>query len=208
MEEREAVERLKRGDVGGLEALVRRYHTRAVRAAYLIVRDRTLAEDVAQGAFVRAYEHIGGFDADRPFGPWFMKIVINGAIKVARGRERMIPLEEGEDHDILARLADPGEGPHGLAEETETQRRVWEAMEKLPPAQRTAIVQRYYLGMSEAEMAEEGDAPQGTIKWRLHAARKSLSRLLRPQFRAEAAPATRERSAHELETPEGGDERG
>jgi DNA-directed RNA polymerase specialized sigma24 family protein len=39
--------------------LVRRYHTRAVRAAYLIVRDRASAEDVAQGAFVRAYERIG-----------------------------------------------------------------------------------------------------------------------------------------------------
>jgi RNA polymerase sigma-70 factor, ECF subfamily len=69
MEERKAVERLKRGDVGGLEVLVSRYHTRAVRAAYLIVHDRSLAEDVTQGAFVRAYERIGRFDADRPFGP-------------------------------------------------------------------------------------------------------------------------------------------
>ncbi len=62
MDERAAVERLKGGDIGGLEWLVRRHHTRAVRAAYLIVRERTLAEDVVQSAFVRAYERIGQFD--------------------------------------------------------------------------------------------------------------------------------------------------
>jgi DNA-directed RNA polymerase specialized sigma24 family protein len=49
MDEREAVDRLKRGEVGALEALVRRYHARARRAAYLIVRDHALAEDVAPG---------------------------------------------------------------------------------------------------------------------------------------------------------------
>lgn len=63
MEEREAVERLKRGDIGGLEALVARHHARAVGAAYLVSRDRALAENVAQGAFVRAYEKIHRFDA-------------------------------------------------------------------------------------------------------------------------------------------------
>jgi DNA-directed RNA polymerase specialized sigma24 family protein len=55
MEERGAVERLKRGDVGGLEALVKKHQTRALRAAYLIVRDRALAEDVVQEAFLMAY---------------------------------------------------------------------------------------------------------------------------------------------------------
>jgi DNA-directed RNA polymerase specialized sigma24 family protein len=54
MDERRAVERLKTGDIGGLEALVRSHQTRAVRAAYLILRDRALAEDVVQAAFVRA----------------------------------------------------------------------------------------------------------------------------------------------------------
>ena len=89
MDERAAVDRLKRGDVGGLEELVDRYHTRAARAAYLVVRDRALAEDVAQGAFVRACERIGTFDADRPFAPWFMKLVLNESIGVARRRERV-----------------------------------------------------------------------------------------------------------------------
>ena len=208
MDERAAVDRLKRGDVGGLEALVNRYHTRAARAAYLVVRDRALAEDVAQGAFVRAYERIGGFDADRPFGPWFMKVVLNEAIEVARRRERVASREVGDAEEVLARLADPGAGPHRLAEAEEARRRVWRALEELPPVQRAAIVQRYYLGMSEAEMSERGESPPGTIKRRLHDARKGLSKLLRPQSRAAGAPVPPKRPPPvgvQLHTPKGGD---
>ncbi len=89
----------------------------------------------------------------------------------------------------MARLADSGLGPEDLAEEEETRRKVWEALAELPPTQRATVVQRYYLGMSEREMAEEGAWPPGTIKWRLHAAKKSLAKLLRPQFRAKSAQA-------------------
>lgn len=180
MDERAAVERLKRGDIGGLEALVKAHQTRAVRAAYLIVRDRSLAEDVVQSAFVKAYEKIGRFDAGRPFAPWFTKMVVNDAIKAAKRRERTVSFEAWEDVDPLERLPDPETEPQGAAEKAETRERVWEALEKLPPAQRAAVVQRYYLDMSEAEMARSEEAPPGTIKWRLHAARKSLSKLLRP----------------------------
>ena len=187
MGEREAIGRLKKGDVGALEPLVRRYHARAGQAAYLIVRDHALAEDVAQGAFVRAYEGIGGFDAERPFGPWFMRIVVNEAVGAARRRERAASYDEGAGA-AASWLADPAAGPHELAEEAEERRRVWAAMAKLPPAQRAAIVQRYYLGMSEAEMGEDVGRPPGTIKSRLHAARRALSRLLRSEARGRATP--------------------
>jgi RNA polymerase sigma-70 factor (ECF subfamily) len=185
--EREAVGRLKRGDAGGLEFLVRRHHARGVRAAYLILRDRALAEDVTQGAFVKAYERIGGFDAERPFGPWFARIVINDAVKVAKRRERTSSREVADAEDLLLRLAEPGSGPHEEAERTESRRRVWAALEQLPPTQRAAVVQRYYLGMTEAEMADDARSPAGTVKSRLHAARKGLAKLLRPQFGADGA---------------------
>ena len=207
MEERSAIERLKRGDIGGLEVLVRRYQVRAVQAAYLILRDRSLAEDVAQGAFVRAYEGIGRFDEEWPFGPWFMRVVLNDAVKAAHRRGRTLPLE---GDDAPARwLMDPEAGPQELAEQAEVGRRVWAALERLPPAQRAVVVQRYYLGMTEAEMARGEGAPHGTIGWRLHAARRALSRMLRPWSPARATPATRRRrasgaSAHD---PEGGKER-
>ena len=208
MDERAAVDRLKRGDVGGLEMLVDRYHTRATRAAYLVVRDRALAEDIAQGAFVRAFERIGTFDVGRPFGPWFMKLVLNEAIAAARRRGRFASREVRGAEEILARLADPAAGPHGLAEAGDVRRRVWQALEELPPIQRAAIVERYYLDLSEAEMSERGASPPGTIKRRLHDARRGLSKLLRPQSRAARAPALPKGSppmGAQPPTPRGGD---
>jgi RNA polymerase sigma-70 factor, ECF subfamily len=188
VEERSAIERLKKGDIGGLEMLVRMHHTRAVRAADLIVHDTALAEDVVQSAFVRTYERIGQFDLGRPFGPWFMRVVVNDAVKAISRRERKVSFYTGDPEDLLTRLADPDAGPHEMAEEEETRQRVWRALGELPPAQRAVIVQRYYLGMSEAEMAHSGGSPPGTIKSRLNAARKGLSKLLRPHLRARSAP--------------------
>ncbi len=179
MEERTAITRLKRGDIGGLEVLVRRYQVQAARTAYLIVRDRALAEDIAQAAFVKSYEKIARFDPERPFGPWFMRIIVNDAVKAASRRERTVSLD-GAGSGVEDFLSDP----HEHAERSESRRRVWSALEKLPPAQRAVIVQKYYLGMSEAEMSKAGASPSGTIKWRLHAARKRLADILRPRLAA------------------------
>jgi RNA polymerase sigma-70 factor (ECF subfamily) len=191
--ESEAVARMRRGDIGGLEVLVRRHQGRAVRAAHLIVGERPLAEDVVQDAFVRAFERIGSFDAERRFGPWFMRIVLNGAIDAAsRGRRRTsreAPLDGALGAEGTAEPADREALPDELAERGDLRERVLEALSGLPPTQRAAVVQRYYLGMSEAEMAEGGSSPPGTIKWRLHAARKRLSELLRPPAPVAEAPA-------------------
>jgi RNA polymerase sigma-70 factor (ECF subfamily) len=152
---------------------VRRYQLRAVRAAYGVTRDRALAEDVVQAAFIRAYERINQFDPARPFGPWFLRAVLNDAIKVATRRERQVPidaLDESRAHN----------GPDVGWEEAETASEVLAALGALPPVQRAVLVQRYMLGLSEAEMAVAHARPPGTIKSRLHAARGRLRTLLHP----------------------------
>jgi RNA polymerase sigma-70 factor (ECF subfamily) len=190
VDETQAIAALKRGDPAGLEALVRRYQLRAIRAAYLIVRDRPLAEDLVQTAFLRAYDRIGQFDASRPFGPWFLRSVVNDAVKAAARQARHRSLDDeastsGEDGAadaaLLAELlADPGPGPEALAETAETRRAVWRALGKLPSAERGAIVRRYYLDQGERQMAAELNTPPGTIKWRLHRARQRLRAWLGP----------------------------
>ncbi|HMA33873.1 MAG TPA: sigma factor, partial [Chloroflexia bacterium] len=92
MEEAETIARLRRGDIGGLEGLVRCYQAQAVGAAFLVCRDAAQAEDIVQAAFIRAYERIGQFDAARPFGPWFLRSVVNDALKAVARRERRAPL--------------------------------------------------------------------------------------------------------------------
>lgn len=102
MSESEAIERLRQGDIKGLEALVRAHELRALRAAYLIVRDRDVAEDVVADAFVRAYEHIGCFDGARPFAPWFLRLVVNIARRRAAQRERHVPWSQADARGQLA----------------------------------------------------------------------------------------------------------
>lgn len=183
MEEQTAIALLQRGDVAGLATLVRLYQVRALRAAYLITRDRALAEDVVQAAFIRAYQRIGQFDPQRSFGPWFLRCVARDAVKVASRYARDLPLDAltgaatgAGFHD----LADTGLSPDAAWEAAETREEVWAALGALSPAQREAIVLRYYLGQSEAEMADGLGCPPGTIKSRLHAARARLQVLLRP----------------------------
>jgi len=179
MDEKQAIARLKRGDPGGLEVLVHLYQLQAVRAAGLILGDRLLAEDIVQSAFIRAGERIGQFDSQRPFGPWFLRSVVHAAIKGANRQKRFTSLDVDENEGNFD-LVDPAPLPEELVETQETRQAVQRALDRLPPNQRAAIVMRYYLGMSEAEMTEALHGPAGTVKWWLHAARQRLGRLLQP----------------------------
>ena len=198
MQEAEAIARLQRGDAGGLAALVQRYQVPALRAATLITRDRALAEDIVQAAFVRAYERIGQFDPQRPFGPWFLRSVVNDAVKAAsRGRRQMSLDEAYESKEALALgewLADPAPGPEEQAQQAELRQTIRTALERLSPAERAVIVLRYYLAATESEMAQELGCPPGTIKSRLSAARSHLRRRL-GQLRPAAAQSGQGRSA-------------
>lgn len=177
MQEFEAIAHLKQGDISGLESLVKIYQLRALRVAYLIVRDYGLAEDVVQDAFLRAYERINQFDVKRPFGPWFFRIVINIARRTAVQQERHIHLDNvstDEETALDEILADLKSDPEVMLEQLDLQRVVWIALGRLPPTQRAAILQRYYLDMTEKDIATCSGTPLGTLKWRLHTAHEKL----------------------------------
>ncbi|HRQ40869.1 MAG TPA: sigma-70 family RNA polymerase sigma factor [Chloroflexota bacterium] len=181
MEDRIAISRLKQGDLNGLETLVKRYQATAVHAAYLILYDRALAEDVAQAAFVKTAERIQQFDETRPFAPWLYRMVVNDALKMAGKQKRTVSLEEqldGSAAQFAEWLADPAQRPEPLLEQKETRRAMLRAIQNLPPEQRAVIVMRYFLDMSEAGMSAQMDRPLSTIKWWLRDARQRLHRLM------------------------------
>jgi RNA polymerase sigma-70 factor (ECF subfamily) len=181
MDDHTAISRLKHGDLNGLEALVTCYQVQAVHAAYMIVQDRALAEDIAQTAFIKAAERIHQFDDRRPFAPWFFRIVVNDALKSAQKQNRYVPLEEPLDEAgaQLARwLADPGLSPEQALEEKQVRENILSAIHSLPPEQRAVVVMRHFLEMSEADMSAKMDRPLSTIKWWLRDARKRLSDLI------------------------------
>lgn len=174
MTEDEAIQQLKRGDIRGLQALVERYEHRAVHAAHLITLDWAAAEDIVQDAFVRVYQRIAQFDASREFGPWFLRGVVNDAIKWS-SRQKSVSLNDSSNEYPDFAVNDPAE----LVEGAETREAIWRALAQLPPNQRAAVVLRYYLDLNESEIARELDCAPGTVKWRLHVARRQLAILLR-----------------------------
>jgi RNA polymerase sigma-70 factor (ECF subfamily) len=178
MDEKQAIQRLKNGDIRGLEFLVECHQVKAVRTAYLITRDISLAEDIVQDAFIRAYRAIRGFDSTRPFEPWFMRSVVNASVKMMQRSVRQIQIGDEGDESVLTELAMRAESVESQVESLEVQNQIWEAMQKLSPRQRAVIVQRYFLEMSEKEMAEEAGSAVGTVKWMLNAARERLRGLL------------------------------
>ena len=186
MDEKQAIATLKSGNLLGLEVLVEQYYFQAVRASYLIVQDKSQAEDIVQTAFIHAGDKIGQLSSDR-FRPWFLRSVIHASIKAAEKQKRFISLDAEEEEESL-RLAkwliDPNPSIEERAESEELRQDVWKAIGKLTASQRASIVLKYFLEMSEAELAAEFDLPQSTIKWRLYAAREKLRKLLNPSHGA------------------------
>lgn len=177
MNERTAIHRLQRGDITGLEFLVRTHQGDALRAANLITRDRALAEDVVQDGFLQVWDRIDTFDPERPFGPWFRRCVVNLALKSVQRRGRQVPLFEDEG-SLRASLVDSDLEPAELVEMIEQAGSVRRAMEQLNPDQRAAVVLRYYGGFTDREAGVYLGRPAGTIKWWLHSARNRLRGLL------------------------------
>jgi RNA polymerase sigma-70 factor (ECF subfamily) len=187
MDEHRAVESLKRGEISALEMLVERYYTKAARVAYLITQDAGMAEDVAQEAFVRVFQRIDQFDQGRPFEPWFMRSVCNAAIKAARRQARQVSLDQevaaSEGLTFGELLTDQEPAVEEQVDGKLTRERIGAALAALPPRQRAAVVQRYYLGLNEREMSAALGSPAGTVKWLLSAARRNLRALLQSSRR-------------------------
>ena len=178
MDEHQAIQRLKNGDIGGLEFLVACHQVKAVRTAYLITRDLGLAEDVVQDSFLQTFRSIRGFDSTRLFEPWFIRSVVNASVKMMQRSAKQVEVGDEADESLFAELAAKVESVEEQVESIEVQKQIWDAMQKLSPRQRAVIVQRYFFEMSEKEMAEEAGSAVGTVKWMLNAARERLRGLI------------------------------
>jgi RNA polymerase sigma-70 factor (ECF subfamily) len=182
MDDHAACVRVRRGDLGGLEPLVRRYQLRALRAAYLVARDRALAEEIVQEAFLRLPSSLRTFDDSRPFGPWFLRSVVNAALRAVERAERTVRLEPALLDAAPRELVDPAPDPAAFAERTEARAALWAALGRLTTRERAAVVLHYFLELGVAESADRLGVPPGTVKRRLHDARRRLRALLGPSL--------------------------
>jgi RNA polymerase sigma-70 factor (ECF subfamily) len=162
--------------VGAYEELVRRHQGLAVRTAYLVSGSGADAEDLAQSAFLKAYLALARFRQGAPFRPWLLRIVVNEAKNRRRWAARHPELELTEVHHPSA----PAPSPEDEAEAAERRRRLLAAVKRLRRGDREVIAYRYFLDLSEAEMAEILDVAPGTVKSRLARALDRLRGALGP----------------------------
>lgn len=175
MKEKQAIRQLKDGELSGLETLVNNHQATAVQAAFLIVGDRASAEDIVADAFLKSAAKIHQFDEDRPFRPWFMRIVINDAKDVLYRSRRDLSLEEFEEDNVAPEfLQDDNLAPEPQLIRAEERRRVWLALEQLSPNHRGAIVASYFLDMRNNEVSDYLGRTLGSVKWSLHVGTKRL----------------------------------
>ncbi len=179
MDEMQAIQRLKKGDISGLEHLITRYQDSAVRTAFLITQDVALAEDVVQDTFLRIYQRIHQFDASRSIKPYLLRSVAHAALDAAEKSARHVQLSEEEEPVLLDSLLLKASTTEDQVEYASLKQEIFSALGKLKPRERKAIIERYYLEMSEKEMAAEHEVAPGTVKWLLNSARQHLRSFIR-----------------------------
>jgi RNA polymerase sigma-70 factor, ECF subfamily len=152
-DDRRLVGRARRGSEDAVRSLFQRHWERAWSAAFALTGSRTLADEVAQDAFERAFASLGRFKGESAFSTWLFRIVVNRALDVARREHRTAPTDPGT---LALEHRQPEPDPDLEA-----------AVARLRPDRRTVVVLRYWLDLTPPEIAAVLALPVGTVHSRL-----------------------------------------
>jgi RNA polymerase sigma-70 factor (ECF subfamily) len=163
-----AVERYRSGDARAFDGLVRKYQRPIYYLALRYVKNADDAKDVAQRAFVRAYQALGGFRGASSFKTWLYRIAVNSSLNHLRDHVRERPAEIADDalvaEAVGAARLDAGDD----------RRRLLAALEILPPKQRLVVELRVFEDLSFKEVAEVAECSENAAKVSFHYAVKKL----------------------------------
>jgi RNA polymerase sigma-70 factor, ECF subfamily len=178
-DEKKLIERCRNGDTAAFNILVRRYERTVFNTAYRLCNSYDDAADIAQEAFVRAWNNLKNFRGEAQFSTWIHRIVTNVFLddrkkKRARPTRSLDEDMELDENSVQRQYEDTSPGPEAIAEGDERQRILQRAIATLPEAQRTMIVLYHARGLAYEEIAEIMDLPMGTVKSRLNRARLAL----------------------------------
>lgn len=176
------VARARSGSEAAYRELLNRYQRPVLSLVYRMVRDRELAEDLAQEAFVKVFNHLDRYDPKYKFSSWLFKIANNTAIDALRKKEPATVSLDGSRHATTAEgmaetriePASGDENPEELLEARELGTEIERAIAGLRLEYRTAVVLRHVEGRPYDEIAEIMQLPLGTVKTYLHRARAEL----------------------------------
>jgi RNA polymerase sigma-70 factor (ECF subfamily) len=178
VDQRELIDRARRGDHDAFAELVDRALRRLDAAARLILRDPDLAQDAVQDSLIRAWRDLPGLrDPDR-FDAWLHRLTVNACLDLARRRRRR-PIEVR-----LSPIDSPNAPDH--ANTFAEREHLDDALRRLDPGHRAVVALHYLLGMPLPEVAASLGIPYGTAKSRLHYALTTM----RMRAQVEASQAT------------------
>jgi len=155
--EHNLVTRAQQGDREAFSELVRCHREGVINVVYRMCGDAGLAEDAAQEAFIRAWQHLASYQPRSPFRNWVYRIAANVALDVLRRKKETVDVE-------AVPVAAPGPGPEAALIEQERAERVRQAVLALPSASRAVLVLREYEGLSYQDIAYTLDIPMGTAQ--------------------------------------------
>jgi RNA polymerase sigma-70 factor (ECF subfamily) len=172
-DESRLVSRSQDSDKEAFSELVRRHRKGTINVVYRMCGNASLAEDAAQTAFIRAWQHIPSYQPRSSFRSWLYRIAVNAALDMLRHEK---PVENIDELPIVA----VAEKVEDCLEKQEKIQRVRQAVLSLPEASRVILILREYEGLSYQEMANALDISIGTVMSRLNYARKRLLEQLSP----------------------------
>ena len=172
-DESKLVEQSLSGDPEAYAALVHQHQPMIRAVTFRMTGSLDDAEELAQDAFLRAYQQLGSFRSGSKFSTWLCKIAINLSLDWRRRENR-----RDDIHSKWAAETATENNPGGGFPD-ELSRHVQAALNQLPAKQRAAIVLTVYENQSHAEAAKTLGCTEATISWRVFAARQKLKRLLK-----------------------------
>ena len=184
--DQEVVALAKAGKEAAYRELLRRYERPVFSLIFRMVRDRSLAEDLAQETFVKVLNALASYRPEYKFSSWIFKIANNAAIDQLRRRELdTLSLDGSPDartpdevEATALQATDRAESPLEELESRETGAAIEQAIGRLRPEYRTCILLRHVEGRSYEEIADVMDLPLGTVKTYIHRARLELREYL------------------------------
>jgi RNA polymerase sigma-70 factor, ECF subfamily len=176
------VARLQEGDLEALGELYERHQALVYRTALAITRDEKTADDVLQDVFLRVYSYAGRIDPALPLEPWLYRVTVNQTYSlIARARRLFQMLQVVFDRWVVA--VPPQGAVEAAAEQREARRELQRAIAALPNDHQVVVVLHYLEELSLEEIAQVLKVPEGTVKSRLHYARRKLRQVLESQER-------------------------
>ena len=174
MTDQELVERAKKGDQSAFEQLVLDNQNKVFSLALRLVGDREEAADLAQEAFVKAWQGLPAFRGGSFFSTWLYRLTTNVCIDYLRKKKRREAVEPSVSLDD----PDSGWAEPFLWEQSERGRALAQGLDRLPDWQREILVLRELSGLSYQEIGEKLDLDLGTVKSRIARARMNLRKIL------------------------------